>query len=461
MKKIKRVAAAALVGVIMMTNVGCSFDNAKYPDGTPTLANEKSMTIGAYHCPLPSDEAYQIVADSGITHMFANPTSDEYNGVGGDNWSADKGYGITDERFWSTALECAKKAGVNIILHFRGESHTRVSNYYEDILANDNFAGIMAIDEPSAPKFDSLATQYEHYKTVFKGYPYYVNLLPDYATEDQLGTKNDEGKTNAWKKYVDQYTDKLLSKYDEGQRIMLCDCYPLMNGTSTYARWLYNIEYLRKAADSVGGELQMFLQAQGFLSQWRQPTNVSELTYQMYVYMAYGVTGIHYYPYKMPKWSKENEKAIVDTEGNKTYMFDLAKAANTEIKKLDGVYLGFDWKAVVAKAGDNNIDGTNLNFSNCSDLKKKYGILSEVNCAQDAIVGCFENKEGYQAFLAVNFDQPKSSKKNEITLKFKGGVNKAIVYVKGEPETVDIVDGKLTKTLNAGDGIFVVPYKAV
>ena len=66
-------------------------------------------------------------------------------------------------------------------------------------------------------------------------------------------------------------------------------------------------------------------------------------------------------------------------------------------------------------------------------------------------------EQGYQGFLATNFNDPLSGKEGDVTLTFKK-CNKAIVYVKGEPKTVDLKDGKLTERVGAGEGIFVVPY---
>ena len=74
-------------------------------------------------------------------------------------------------------------------------------------------------------------------------------------------------------------------------------------------------------------------------------------------------------------------------------------------------------------------------------------------------MGCFENEEGYQGYLSVNFTDPTLKKQNEVTLTFQGGVTKAIVYTAGEPQTVELTDGKYTFTLEAGEGNFIVPFK--
>ena len=174
--------------------------------------------------------------------------------------------------------------------------------------------------------------------------------------------------------------------------------------------------------------------------------------------MAYGVNGFAYYPYKMPESSPENQKAIIDVEGNKTYMYELAKSANDELKKLDGVYMGFDWKGVINKAGTRNPHGTNLNFSFCKNTIENYGVLKEVSSRYDCIVGCFENADTYQGYMVVNFNDPLSGKENEVTLSFAKKIDKAIVYVDGEPEVKDVVGGELTVSVGIGEGVFVVPY---
>ena len=103
--------------------------------------------------------------------------------------------------------------------------------------------------------------------------------------------------------------------------------------------------------------------------------------------------------------------------------------------------------------------GENANFASCEKMEKSYGILDSVESTQDTIVGCFENKDGYQGFMAVNFTDPNLKKQDEVTLHFNSSIKKAKIYVSGEEQEVGIENGVLTVDLSAGAGKFIVPYK--
>ena len=433
---ITKIIALTTMVVMSASIIGCS---AKYPKGAPTLSDEQEMFVGAYCAPDPTEEQYKWAAECGITDMFVG---------GGDYWGY---FPLDTPEYYELPYIYGEKYGVDIVMHVPDTSYTVMSEMFEEIKDRENFAGFLVADEPSAKRFDYYARDYKKYAKDFPNKPYYINLLPIYADDNQLGKVS-------YEEHLRLYKEKLLANYDANHRVLMCDCYPLMNGQQTYEKWLYNLELLRDTADSVNAKLYLFLQAQGFLGQWRQPSLASELTYQMYVTMAYGVNGFAYYPYKMPESSPENQKAIIDVEGNKTYMYELAKSANDELKKLDGVYMGFDWKGVINKAGTRNPHGTNLNFSFCKNTIENYGVLKEVSSRYDCIVGCFENADTYQGYMVVNFNDPLSGKENEVTLSFAKKIDKAIVYVDGEPEVKDVVGGELTVSVGIGEGVFVVPY---
>ena len=438
-KKIMVVAMASLMALSSIAGCGDKEENISYPNGTPEFTGTEEMMIGAYWSPEPTLQAYQDAKDAGITHMMINKTL---------------GHPTFDSMgFYWLPTQYAEEVGMKVIVHSDNSGYKVLLDYFEDMKTNPVVEGVIGCDEPNVTKISMLASDYQDFKKEFPDTPYWVNLFPDYATSEQLG-----GVT--WEKYVDTYKEKMLSKYDPNYRILMCDCYPLMSGTNIYAKWLYNLEYLRKTADSVDAELQMYMQAQGFLGRWRQPTRVSELTYQAYVYLAYGVNSISYYPWLTPGGGDDPNKGPIAEDNTPTYIYDFVKATNKEIQSFDEVYLDFDWKAVIGSVGTSNFQGEKcLNFANCKNLKSKYGVLGSVKSYKDALVGCFENEDGYQSFIVANFDQPKSTFTNTVTLNFRGGVNKAIVYVKGVPETVDLVNGKLTKDLKAGEGLYVIPYK--
>ena len=403
-----------------------------YPQGEPKFLGEKEMFIGAYNAPTPTDENYKNIAECGITHLFLNTMV---------------GYEKNDVGYYKTPFELAEKYGFKIVVHSNCGGYGNVIQNKEHYKKQKTFAGLLAIDEPPETRFGMLKFDYEYYKKDFPDSPYYINLLPIYSEPYQLG----------WVDYTEHlrsYKETLLKNYDPRFRVLMCDTYPLKDGPSILEKWLLNIEMLRQIATETGAELHFYLQDQGFWGSWRQPTTLEELTFQLYTYLAFGAKGISHYPYLTPSSEKPDQKGIVCEDESKSFMFPLAKSLNELVKKIDGVILDFEWKAVVrASANKDEYKGFDL----CSDFKSSCGILHGASSDTDAIIGCFTNKDGYQGFMVVNFSEPLGGTKNKVTLMLDG-VNRAVVFIDGAPSEKTIDDGKLVLELNKGEGVFVVPY---
>lgn len=406
-----------------------------YPIGKPNLKDEKEMLIGAYWCPIPTEKAYSYVAESGITHMLVNTM------IGHER--EDKGY-------YLKPFLLAKKRGVKIVMHCMDKGYNNVKEYAEIFKLQDNFAGVLAKDEPETPDYPFFVEDYKDFKKDFPSLPYYVNLFPIYSSKEQM-------KAESYEIYLNEYVEKVLKSYRDGDRALMCDCYPLLVENRLHPRWLKNLEMLRAACDQTGADLYLYLQSQGFCEMWRQPKTVRELTFQMYVNMCYGVKGLLHYPYRTPMNTPSEFPASVRYNGRKTYMFELVKEMNEELKAIDGAYLEFKWKAVVKSVG-NLSELKNENFENAKDLKDGYGALKGVVSERDAIVGCFTNDEGYQAFLVVNFTEPLDNQNNVVKLKLNG-MDGAVVHIKDKKETIKVADGILNLELKSGSGAFVIPFK--
>ena len=407
-----------------------------YPIGAPNLKDEKQMFIGGYWCPKPTEKAYRYIAESGLTHMMVNTMI---------------GHEVEDEGYYKTPFKLARKNGIKVVMHGMDKGYQFIKQYKDVFRENaDVFDGIIAFDEPYPTNFNFLSEDVEVYKEDFPDYPYYVNLLPIYADYSQL-------EMGDYTEYLSNYVKKVFARLLPEHKILMCDIYPLLENVKIYDKWLLNLEMLREIVDEYNSELYLYFQDQMFWNR-RQPRTLNELTYQLYVSLAYGMTGVSHYPYLTPKGSKKGSAGVVDTIGRKSYVFPLAQQLNALIKRLDGVYLEFKWKAVIHQIGKNNADGKNENFDNCKNTVKNYGVLKEISAEQDTVIGCFENADGYQGFIIANFDEPLSDKTDKVTLKFDGGINKAIVYENGNPKKYDISADGLTVELNAGDGVFVVPY---
>ena len=83
--------------------------------------------------------------------------------------------------------------------------------------------------------------------------------------------------------------------------------------------------------------------------------------------------------------------------------------------------------------------------------------MTKFESEEDAFAGIFEDKDGREGYLLVNFTDPALNRNNKITLTVKNATN-AIVVKNGRETIEKIKNGKLELTLSAGDGVFVIPY---
>ena len=187
------------------------------------------------------------------------------------------------------------------------------------------------------------------------------------------------------------------------------------------------------------------------------------MTYQLYTALAYGFDRISYFTYMQPSnqttsecfsespyvWQKQSDgsyKAVA------TDVYESVKNANAEIAEMYKRMSDFSWLgttySIGATATANIFDGT-TSYS-CS-------ALNSVSSSYDAIVSCMKDTNGKLGFMVVNSDDPRNNRANSVTLTFGDGYSKVVYYENGERKTANLVDGKLTISVGAGKGIFIIP----
>jgi hypothetical protein len=102
-------------------------------------------------------------------------------------------------------------------------------------------------------------------------------------------------------------------------------------------------------------------------------------------------------------------------------------------------------------------DGGEGNFERITKLASGKN-LTKVEGTEDGLVGLFEDKDGREGYMVVNFTDPGKNIDNTITLNVTGGVHNAIVVLNGEKKTVPVKKGKIVLELKSGEGCFVIPY---
>ena len=86
-------------------------------------------------------------------------------------------------------------------------------------------------------------------------------------------------------------------------------------------------------------------------------------------------------------------------------------------------------------------------------------IIESVTASEDTLIGRFTGKTSDEIGLMItNFTDPAENKTDFVDLKLLEA-NKAIVYVRGVPQVVDVVNGTLSLEILAGDAAFVIPVE--
>jgi hypothetical protein len=176
-------------------------------------------------------------------------------------------------------------------------------------------------DEPDAGKFAKLGEIAAYLKEKDPDALAYINLLPTYANNKQLGTEGD--KITAYQKHLDQYADVVkpeLVSYDHYQ----------FNRGGDAGDYFLNLELIRRKSLQIGVPFLNIVQSStwvpGELASPHSPRipNPDELRFLVHTSLAYGAQGISYYIYSHPT----HDGGMVDHQGNTTDLYNEASSAN-------------------------------------------------------------------------------------------------------------------------------------
>ncbi len=331
----------------------------------------------------------------------------------------------------------------------------KVRNYLKPYVESeyaDAFYGCFIGDEPGASKYNQHSVAQRIFQKAAPDLCYYVNLFPVIAGGAQLS--GGDGSIT-YDEYIGQYLEKIKTPY------ISYDHYPLYKVGRQYSleeSFLQNMEIIRNAVDEEGEdrEIWTFLQSIQYGSRNRALECVGDASFQVFSFMAYGGDGVQWFCFTPPPPSDgatrfENNSPL-DREYQKTPTFDYVKAANSYAQAMMPYYANFTWKGLMTSSED----GGEGNFERITRTEST-NVVSNFSATEDAIAGVFEDKDGREGFMLVNFTDPARKIDTKITMKVKG-VHNAIVVLNGEKKIVPVKKGKLTIELKSGEGAFVIPY---
>ena len=177
-------------------------------------------------------------------------------------------------------------------------------------------------DEPTAADFPALGRLVAYLREHDPAHLAYINLLPTYANNKQLGTKGDT--VTAYREHLRQFIDKVkpaLLSYDHYQ-------FAVKGDNDGY---FLNLALMREIGQQRGLPFLNIVQAASWDPSIRVP-NSDEVRYLAYTTLAYGAQGISYYVYCCPG----HKGMIASADGTPTPLYHTLKSVNREFAAIAG-----------------------------------------------------------------------------------------------------------------------------
>lgn len=342
----------------------------------------------------------------------------------------------------------------------------------------------MSYDEPTKAEIDEIAKYVDYFNQNGKGKNMLVNLFPSFTSS----VKSDFGKLynttqQKYELYLQYYCDNVLSKLTSGEKWLSADRYLLTydkNGKKCLDNgWLADVQSVAKVAKNYGAKTNFFVQTMAYGatngvasgaqegSRDRVPT-YNDIRLQEYSLMAFGYDGISLFCYGSPAAGGEfslSQTGIIDRNGNKTETYEAVKKANKELLSFDYVLKQFNWQGVFTCDAGKTLTGTsttsNASFKTLDRISlANVSSLSKVSASADTLCGYFKDAAGNDGIMVVNYNETTENLTDTVELTFDSSkYNAAVCYVGGVKKVfTGLTNGKLSLSLGAGEGIFVIPY---
>ncbi|QEC54303.1 hypothetical protein FRZ59_14520 [Anseongella ginsenosidimutans] len=277
----------------------------------PKLSPSAEMPILAWYS-IPAEETsaarFRELKETGINHSFTNYPNAE---------AVQK------------ALDAAKKAGVKLIIACP-ELRTETAATVKRFMKHPALAGYYLRDEPSAGEFADLGAWAREIQKVDREHFCYLNLLPTYASLEQL-------QASSYRDYVHRYIEEVPTQ------VLSFDHYPVVEDETGYHlrdNYYENLEIFSDEARKAGKPFWAFSLAVAH-DPYPIP-DVAQMRLQQFSNLAYGAQGLQYFTYwtpgKNPNWNFHH--GPIGLDGKRTDVYDKITALNQEIIALTPVFLG-------------------------------------------------------------------------------------------------------------------------
>ncbi len=196
--------------------------------------------------------------------------------------------------------------------------------------------GFYLKDEPGAGKFADLAHVNQRLLAKAPNAVPFVNLLPTYANERQLGTKT-------YEEHVERFMTEVKP------RVLSYDHYALMKDDTERADYFRNMEIIRAAGLKHNVPYwYIFLITPHY--GYRDPSE-GDVRWQIYTALAYGYKGLVYFTY----WSVKAEgfgQSMIGHDGERTSRYWLGQKLNAEVNEIGPILAALRSTAVYHTAAE-------------------------------------------------------------------------------------------------------------
>lgn len=455
------------------------------------------MELGAYNAPsLGALDTYMGANFTKYTIVIpadVGPGNYDEAGLKGllDKW--DLGIGQASD------FQTFQDRGIDVQIQLHEDLLIAGYNVFTEVYPNINFndypsvKGFFIADEPTWAQIDIIDTVYRPWFNANYGnsdMEFYVNLFSSYS--DSIGPIRDaDGNiltdANGDKFYsasatpeqeevcYNAYVQKWLTVFENIQsntKYFTIDSYPLRDNQpghlslpnaalpEGYERnivdgWLSST--YRAASNAKAESLPFGAYIQAFdmgnslapTATYRLPTTLAEIKWQAYMYIAFGAKKLVYFGYD----SQTNGTFIVDDGA----LYNLVKETNAELLKVDHVFAAFEtWVGVKTFLGTGSQSNAAFEKIAGVELDNLTGV-SSVTASRDLVVGEMVDGNGNHGYMLVGYDDPFNGNQTEVSMTFDGAKG-VIIYRNGQRSlSEDLVNGQFTVTLEAGEGVFVIP----
>lgn len=236
------------------------------------------------------------------------------------------------------ALNIAKQAGIKL-LPYCPELKSDPEKTVKRLMNHPALSGYHVIDEPGATQFAELGSWVKKIQAIDKKHYCYINLLPNYASDEQLFSKDYESKpgTDVYTEHVEAFLKEVPVPF------ISFDHYPLIEKDGERMLrplWYKNLEIV--AAASQKHQLPFWAFALTAAHKPYPVPTTAEIRLQVYSNLAYGAQTLQYFTYWTPSVNPnwDFHEAPIGLDGKRTAAYDRIKLLNQEIQNLAGVFLG-------------------------------------------------------------------------------------------------------------------------